>query len=61
MQLKRVEGYMADPAMLFRHDFHGDDCRVEWIDNDGAIEVAIFSGTSALSATLTDSMAGSKK
>jgi hypothetical protein len=38
---------MAEPALLFRDRLHGDEWRVEWTDNDGGIEVAIFSGPGA--------------
>jgi hypothetical protein len=38
---------MADLAFVFHDRLQGDDWRVEWIDDGGAVEVAIFSGPGA--------------
>ena len=36
-----------EPAKVFEDRVSPGDWRVEWIDDDGAIEVAIFSGPNA--------------
>jgi hypothetical protein len=36
-----------EKALLFRDKVHPDDWRVEWFDEDGGCEVAIFSGPNA--------------
>ena len=38
---------MAEPAVLFRDRLYGDAWRVEWTNDNGGIEVAIFSGPDA--------------
>jgi hypothetical protein len=38
---------MAEPAVLFRDRLYGDTWRVEWTDDKGGVEVAIFSGPGA--------------
>jgi hypothetical protein len=38
---------MAEPAVLFRDRLYGDAWRVEATDDNGGIEVAIFSGPNA--------------
>jgi hypothetical protein len=38
---------MPEPAIVFRDRLYSDEWRVEWIDDDGGIEVAIFAGPKA--------------
>lgn len=38
---------MAELALLFRDRLYGDDWRVEWTDENGGVELAIFSGPGA--------------
>lgn len=38
---------MSEAAKVFEDREYAGDWRVEWIDNDGGIEVAIFSGPTA--------------
>jgi hypothetical protein len=38
---------MAELALLFRDRLYGDDWRVEWTDENGGVELAIFSGPDA--------------
>jgi hypothetical protein len=38
---------MAETAKVFEDRENAGDWRVEWIDDDGSIEVAIFSGPRA--------------
>lgn len=38
---------MSETAKLFEDRENAGDWRVEWIDNDGGIEVAIFAGPNA--------------
>jgi hypothetical protein len=35
---------MAEPAVLFRNRLYGDAWRVEWPDESGGVQPAIFSG-----------------
>jgi hypothetical protein len=37
----------AEPAKVFEDRRCPGDWRVEWVDDDGAVEVAIFSGPNA--------------
>ena len=37
----------AQPAIVFADRLYPGDWRVEWIDDDGGIEVAIFAGPKA--------------
>ena len=37
----------AQPAIVFADRLYAGDLRVEWIDDDGGIEVAIFAGPKA--------------
>ena len=37
----------AEPAKIFEDRRCPGDWRVEWVDDDGAVEVAIFSGRNA--------------
>ena len=38
---------MPEPAIIFRDRLYSEEWRVEWIDDDGGIEVAIFAGPKA--------------
>jgi hypothetical protein len=38
---------MTEPAKVFEDRVIPGDWRVEWIDDDGGVEVAIFSGPNA--------------
>jgi hypothetical protein len=40
-------GDQPEPAKVFKDRRNPEDWRVEWIDDDGGIEVAIFSGPNA--------------
>ena len=37
----------AEPAKVFEDRWCPGDWRVEWVDDDGSVEVAIFSGPNA--------------
>jgi hypothetical protein len=43
---------MAEPALLYRDRLCGDDWRVEWTDEKGGVELAIFSGPDAYERTI---------
>ena len=38
---------MPEPAIIFPDRLYSEEWRVEWIDDDGGIEVAIFAGPKA--------------
>ena len=38
---------MAERAVVFRDHVYGDAWRVEWINDDGGVEIATFSGPGA--------------
>jgi hypothetical protein len=38
---------MPQPAIVFPDRLYSEEWRVEWIDDDGGIEVAIFAGPKA--------------
>jgi hypothetical protein len=38
---------MPEPALIFPDRLHLEEWRVEWVDDDGGIEVAIFAGPKA--------------
>jgi hypothetical protein len=38
---------MSEPAKVFEDRLYPGDWRVEWVDDDGGVEVAIFAGPNA--------------
>jgi hypothetical protein len=38
---------MPEPAIIFPDRLYSEEWRVEWVDDDGACEVAIFAGPNA--------------
>jgi hypothetical protein len=38
---------MSEPARVFEDRLYPGDWRVEWVDDDGGIELAIFAGPKA--------------
>jgi hypothetical protein len=44
---------MTEPALLYRDRLYGDDWRVEWTDDDGGFELAVFSGRGAYQRALS--------
>ena len=42
-----VSGIMSEPAKVFEDRLFPGDWRVEWVDDDGGVERAIFAGPNA--------------
>jgi hypothetical protein len=38
---------MSEPAKVFEDRLYPGDWRVEWVDDDGGVELAIFAGPNA--------------
>ena len=38
---------ISEPAKVFEDRLYPDDWRVEWVDDDGGVELAIFAGPNA--------------
>jgi hypothetical protein len=45
--MKLREGAMSEAAKVFEDREYAGDWRVEWVADDGGVEVAIFSGPTA--------------
>jgi len=37
----------AEPAIVFADRLYPGDWRIEWVDDDGGVEIAIFAGPNA--------------
>ena len=38
---------MPEPAIIFPDRLYSEEWRVEWVDDDGGVELAIFAGPNA--------------